>query len=314
MLNKTNLQKDIEQKEFYSAIKYPGPRSTLTYLWAKRIEKYFKKDDKFVFLDAGCGAGNDVCAILSIFKNSKAFGVDQSNESLKILKNRAKKMNVSERLNCINQSYLEEFDIKEKADISFAIGTIGHSSNPDLALKNILKNTKKNGYVALMLYSDQGTYEKNKLISALNLLNPDSPDEFLNYIYSYEKKYPKFLHQSLFKTFLNLRNFISHYIKRFIMHKSYGYLESLPKDTLYKDTYITKIEKSFSFEELLSLVENNNLEIIDFFSHGKIDINKIPNKWRSKWKNLNMINKAKISSLINPNPTSWSIIAKRINF
>ncbi len=223
-------------------------------------------------------------------------------------------MNFSERLNCINQSYLEEFDIKEKADISFAIGTIGHSSNPDLALKNILKNTKKNGYVALMLYSDHGTYEKNKLISALNLLNPDSPEEFLNYIYSYEKKYPKFLHQSLSKTLLDFKNFISHYIRRISMNKSYGYLESLPKDILYKDTYITKIEKSFSFDELLSLVEKNNLEILDFFSHGKIDIKKIPSKWRSKWKNLNMINKAKISSLINPNPTSWSIITKRINF
>ena len=61
------------------------------------------------------------------------------------------------------------------------------------------------------------------------------------------------------------------------MNKSYGYLESLPKDVLYKDTYITKIEQSFSLENLLTLVEKNNLEILDFFSHGKIDINKIPN-------------------------------------
>ncbi len=305
--------KDLEQKKFYSEIKYPGPRATLTYLWAKRISKYFKKNDNFTILDAGCGSGNDICAILDYYQSSFAYGVDQSKPSLEILKKKSRLLNFENRLKCINQSYLEDFKINEKADISLAIGTIGHSSDPDLALKNIIKNTKENGYIGLMLYSDFGTYEKNKLIDAINILNPLNDDDFLDYVYSYEKKYPKIYYQTLNKNLTRIKNLISHYARRIFRNKSYGYLASLPKETVYKDAYITKIEKSFTFDELLNLVERNNLEIIDFYSLGNINKKNIPSKWIKNWQKISFIEKAKISSLINNNPSSWSIMTKRKN-
>lgn len=302
--------KDLKQKQFYSDIKYPGPRSTLTYLWAKRISKYFKKNDKFIFLDAGCGSGNDICAILDYFESCYAVGVDQSKPSLDVLLNRSKIMKFNDRLTCLNQSYLDDFQLEEKADISIAIGTIGHSSNPDLALKNIIKNTKKNGLIGLMLYSEFGTYNKNKLIDAINILKPKDDVEFLEYVYSFEKKYPRFLYEPLNKNLIRIRDYISHYLRRLFKNKSYGYLASLPKDIIYKDAYLTKIEKSFNFEEVLDLIDKNNLEILEFYSLGKINKNKIPFKWIKKWNDLSFLEKARISSLINNNPSSWSIMTK----
>ncbi len=304
-------QKDIDQKKFYSELKYPGPRSSLTYLWAKRMSKYFKSNQEFTILDAGCGSGNDLCAILDYFKNCKGIGIDQSKPSLDMLKKRSDIMRLSNRLKIVNQSYLEDFTIEDKADIAIAIGTIGHSSNPDLALKNILKNIKKGGLVGLMLYSDFGTYEKNKIIDAINILSPKSDDEFLKLVYSFEEKYPKYYYQSIHKNITRVKNFISHYIRRLFRNKSYGYLASLPKDTIYKDAYITKIEKSFSFEDIENLLESNNLEIIEFYSLGKINKKDIPKKWIEKWENLSYLDKAKVSSLINFNPTSWSVMTRK---
>ena len=305
--------KDLEQKEFYSEIKYPGQRSTFSYLWAKRISKYFNKNEKFIVLDAGCGSGNHICAILDYFKNSIAIGVDQSKPSLEILKRKSRIMKFENRINCLNQSYLDEFKLDEKADISLAIGTIGHSSDPDLALKNIVKNTKKNGLIGLMLYSEFGTYNKNKLIEAINMLNPNNDNDFLDYVHSFEKKFPKILYEPLNKNLIKLRDYFSHYLRRFFKNKSYGYLASLPKEIFYKDTYLTKIEKSFSFDNLIKLIENNNLEIIEFYSLGKINRKKIPLKWLKSWETLSFLDKAKISSLINNNPSSWSILTRLKN-
>ena len=306
-------QEDIKQKKFYSEIKYPGPNSTLTYLWASRISKYYNKDKAFTLLDAGCGSGNDICAFLDYYKNCNAIGVDQSLPSLEILKERCQNMGFNNRFKSINQSYLEEFKLNNKADISIAIGTIGHSSNADLALKNIIKNTKEGGMIGLMLYSTFGTYEKNKLIEAINILKPKNDEEFMDYVYDFEKQYPHLLYKPLNTIIINLKNYISHYLRRIFKNKTYGYLESLPADTVYKDAYITKIEKSFTLDEVIELTKNNKLEILEFYSLGDINIKKIPKKWKRQWEKLSFIDKARISSLINFKPTSWSILTKRIN-
>ena len=307
MLNK----KDLDQKKFYSELKYPGPRSTLTYLWSKRISKYFNLNDDFTILDAGCGSGNDLCAILDNYKNCKAIGIDQSRPSLDMLKERSRLMKIDDRLKIINQSYLEDFILDEKVNIALAIGTIGHSSDPYLALKNIVSNVKENGYIGLMLYSEFGTYEKNKIIDAINILEPKDDDEFMEYVYSYEKKYPKFLYSSVYKNIIRMKDYISHYLRRLFKNKSYGYLSSLPKDTIYRDAYITKIEKSFSLDDIEDLLNKNNLEIIEFYSLGSINKKNIPRLWIKKWEKLSFINKAKVAALINHNPSSWSILTRK---
>ena len=42
------------------------------------MSKYFKSNQEFTILDAGCGSGNDLCAILDYFKIAKGIGIDQS--------------------------------------------------------------------------------------------------------------------------------------------------------------------------------------------------------------------------------------------
>ena len=90
----TDNSKDLEQKSFYSEIKYPGPRSTLTYLWAKRILKYFNKEEVFTLLDAGCGIGANIFYYSKKHPNAKFVGINYLKKRIKYAKNLNKNPNV----------------------------------------------------------------------------------------------------------------------------------------------------------------------------------------------------------------------------
>ena len=308
------MSNNLEAKltsDFYTKLKYPGPNALITYVWAKRLKPYLK-NKKFTFLDAGCGSGRHTAGMLELYPNSKAICLDFSKSSIELAKELFKQKGYLNRVKFINQSFLSEIKIENKVDLGLAIGTIHHTPNPLKALKNISKTLKPGGILGLMVYSDRSSqrrYEIKKVIELLGLNKTLKVAE--QAIVDYELKYDRFLDKSLRTIIRDIRNLLSHKIKVIMRIKSHGYEKSLLKSIIVADSYLTPIDVSFNTQDIKKLLEKNNLEILELLSLGRIDEKVLPRSWIKPWKKLDFWNKVQIMEIINPSPTSWSLICRK---
>lgn len=310
------MNNNLEAKltaDFYSKLKYPGPNALTTYLWANYLKPYLK-NKKFTFIDAGCGSGRHTAGMLDLYPNSKAICLDVSKNSLELAKELFKQKGHLNRVKFINQSFLNEIRLKNQVDLGLAIGTIHHTPNPSKALKNITKTLKPGGILGLMVYSDKSSQRRYEIKKAIKLLSLNKTLKNAEQaIVDYELKYEGFMDKNLRTIIRDIRNFLSHRIKVIMKIKSHGYLKDLSKSILVADTYLAPIDVSFDTQGIKKLLEKSNLEIIEFISRERMmDEKMLPRSWLKPWKKLDFWNKVQIMEIINPSPTSWSLICRKI--
>ena len=170
--------KNLEQKNkkfFNNIAKYYG--KGIFKNWNRKIERKaietasIKKNSKI--LDVGCGTGNLLYLFQEQGKNLKLYGIDISNEMLKIAKARLTKQ-TNLRLKPI-----EKINFKSNYfDYVFSVDTFHHYSNYDLAMKNIYRVLKKKG--KLIIADFNFGFIGNKIFHAIEPGNNKmySKDEF----------------------------------------------------------------------------------------------------------------------------------------
>ena len=80
---------------------------------------------------------------------------------------------------------------------------------------------------------------------------------------------------------------------------------------MISDSYLAPIDVSFDTLGLKKLIEEANLEVIEFLSLGRMDKTLLPKSWIKPWDNLKFWQKVQVMEIVDPTPTSWSIICRK---
>jgi len=96
-------------------------------MWRKKLAKKIPEKGKFSILDLCCGSGSQSIAILKHSKQAKCIGIDLSENLLKIAENKAKKLNLKERLTFLKGDVVDmpfEDETFDYATVSFGIRNV----------------------------------------------------------------------------------------------------------------------------------------------------------------------------------------------
>ncbi len=123
----------------------------------------FKKYSNKKVLEIGCGIGTD--AIMFAKEGCEYYGIELSNESLNITKERFKLYNLEGQFFNINAEDMSIFK-DNYFDLVYSFGVIHHTENPEKVIDEIHRILKPEGEAKIMLYSKDSW--KNMMIN-LNL-------------------------------------------------------------------------------------------------------------------------------------------------
>jgi|SRR3989344_1863408 len=111
----------------------------------KKIFKHIKIKDNSKILDAGCGTGNLLVNLNKKAKNLRLYGIDISEEMLKVAK---RKLENKVKLQLMP---VEKIKFKENSfDYVFSTETFHHFSNSKKAIGNFYKILKRNGKLIVL--------------------------------------------------------------------------------------------------------------------------------------------------------------------
>lgn len=112
----------------------------------------FKNCNNLKILEIGCGIGT--AAVNFIRNGARYIGIELSDESLKLTKQRLNVYDLSCELYNLNAEEDLSFLGLETFDLIYSFGVIHHSPNPEKIIENCYKLLKHEGKLKIMLYAE----------------------------------------------------------------------------------------------------------------------------------------------------------------
>ena len=301
------MDAQAEVAEFYALLRYPGPDALITYLWPNRVSA-FVPDKPFTFLDAGCGAGRHTAGMLDRYPQARGYCIDLSQPSLDAAVALLETKGFADRATLWKASYLDPIQVPAPVDIALAIGTIHHCPDPARALTNIAATVKPGGHVACMVYGTRGHRRRYEIKEALGMLTADAREvEKLHRTFS--RKYMSILDITPRVLWRKTRDRASHALNRLLGRKRYGYWVEQRTGIFLRDAMMNPIDVAFETDGVRRLVEAAGLEVVAMLGVGRHDPDLLPEGW--SWDHLDFWQKTRLSELLDPDPKSWSFIARK---
>lgn len=231
------MKPDNAVKAFYNKFPYPAydiksikdlKKLTFQNKLFKITKRYLKKGK---VLDAGCGTGE--LALLFASCGFKSFGIDNSEESLKIARNTSRQLLLPATFKIMD--VLNVKFPKNSFDAVIANGVLHHTNDPNLGFKNLLKITKPGGIILVVVYNKLGSTPRKLLGKAARLLGGNSIDTQI-----------KWLKKSLPKRYKNKPN------------------------SVIADAFLNPYETAFGISEILNWFKEDNVRHIDSFPSIKL--------------------------------------------
>jgi len=155
--------KEIEIKEFYDTVTFPGLYSASEvidhgdYLIYERYLKFIEENDIKTILDVGCGSGYITNVIAFHFPNIKIVALDFSDTI-----EHGKKISKELGLKNIIWKQISFFDFKSKTfDLVLSNGSIHHMPEFEVAVKKLKDLSHK--YIMVGLYNKYGKWMQRKI-------------------------------------------------------------------------------------------------------------------------------------------------------
>ena len=207
--------------------------------------EYFKGK---IVLDAGCGIGRNSFWPLK-YEAKHVIAFDYEGTTVHVAK-----ANLINFKNCdVQQASIYDFECNFTGDFDFvqSIGVIHHLDNPNLALDNLVRQTKRGGMVLIWLYAREGNENLLRLLLPIRKLSKLLPMPILNLI-SYLMTIPFYI----FLKFFPIKHEYYYNAKEF----SLQHLRSIILDQL-----LPRIAKYYSKEEALNLLRTAKLVDIEIY-------------------------------------------------
>ena len=168
----------------------------------------FSNCNNLKVLEIGCGIGT--AAVNFIRSGANYTGIELSDESLKLTKQRFNVYSLSGELYNINAEEDISFLGLNSFDLIYSFGVIHHSPNPEKIIGNVYKLLKPNGVFKLMLYAENSW--KKMLIDKEEEQYEAQNNCPLAYTYTNEQVY------KLLENFRNINIFQTHIFPYKIEH------------------------------------------------------------------------------------------------
>jgi len=301
---------DDRVRDFYAALRYPGPDALITTVWAERLRPVLG-DAPFRFLDAGCGSGRHAAGLLKTFPGARGVGFDVSEPSLDEARALADATGAGERVEFARASFLEPLPFEPGFDVALVAGTIHHCTDPTGALRNIAATIRPGGYVAGMVYSARSSRRRYEIKEMLAMLSRDGSLDELRALYAaYAARYESILDRTPRETARRLRKTASRW-RHWLMGRShrFGYLRGAATgDAFLADAFASPVDRAFESTELRAMFDAAGLSLERMYGLGRPDPGLLPAAWRDRWESLDLWDKVRLSELVDPVPTSFSFL------
>lgn len=222
--------------KFYS--QYPFPNITLnkkTDIYGTLIyrliygltRRYLSAETskKIKILDVGCGTGE---LDLGLASNKRdILAIDNNKKSIEIAQKRAKRFKL--KINFKHFDFVKNSLPKNHFDYIFSIGVLHHTANPEENFSKLVKSLKAGGYITIGIYNPFGSFKVRLKRGILKLLAGNN----------FEKK-------------------IEIYRKLF-----YRRPLTIDEEIAVADAFANPYRRYYTFEQLLSWFEKNNIEYLD---------------------------------------------------
>lgn len=121
------------------------------------IVKSHFREGEFTLLDLGCGTGQLVSELSSLYTDSKFFSIDKSNEMISY----ASKNNIGEYICCnIDDCDLAKYIPKQSIDIIVCCHSFPYYTKKSLVLSKLKEVLKPNGIIIFVQASINNLYDK----------------------------------------------------------------------------------------------------------------------------------------------------------
>ena len=159
-----------------------------------------------------------------------------------------------------------------------------------------------------MVYGMRGHRRRYEIKEAIAMLAGDLTETEALYR-SYQAKYNSLLDTTPRKLIRNARDRVSHVVNRRLRRKRHGYRTEQQTSVFILDAVTSPIDVAFDTAGLRALVEAAGLDIVAMFGVGRHDTTLLPKGWN--WDRLDFWQKTRLSELLDPDPKSWSFIARK---
>merc|ERR1711916_14102 len=144
--NIRHSKKEFLSKEYFDEVEKKR------YFVESHIPKFcdFAKYKGKKILEIGCGIGTD--AVMFAKEGCDYYGLELSDESLKITKERFKVFNLDGKFFSLNSENMSIFE-DNKFDLVYSFGVIHHTESPEIVLDEVYRILKPGGEAKIMLYA-----------------------------------------------------------------------------------------------------------------------------------------------------------------
>ena len=273
--------------------------SGMDLLWEKIFpEKEY--DENIDVLIAGCGTNQAVYHAMK-FPNSKNYAIDVSQASLNHIKKMIRKFDIKNLE--VEKKDINDLDGSEKFGYIVSTGVIHHTKNPQESLNKLVRLTKNDGALFIMVYAiylRQGIYYLQDAFKYLGL----KPTK---------------------RGVQSIRSLISQLPKD---HYAFNYIKAIEntagtKDLSFEagviDTFLNARDQAFDIYKLKQLIEKSGAffqcwQDNYYYYRDLLDFSKNPHI-RNHYENLGPWEKADFTQKINPNSGRFSfVLRKNISF
>lgn len=306
-------------KNFYESNPYPGLEEKLISDKNIKLSKIFKKPGKILF--PGCGTGHGIVAMAKIRPDLEYYAIDLSKPSLSIASQLAEKHKV--KINFKQGNYMNKLPWQLKFQYITLQGTLHHTADPKIALKNLVEYLNDDGLIHVNLYGKKFHNRRFEIIEMLNILMQGEENDLLDERFKLFKSFYEKKHRKKIKDILldfSLRTIWHSYLKLYkvLVHKINNTSPPVAWNTNFKilnqlwiDQFNNPNEKTYDILDTKELLEYANLKVVEMMSLGKVEIDILPSEWKERFKNLSQWNQFRIMELYLEKTPSVNLVAKK---
>lgn len=249
--NIKHSKKEFLSKEYFDEVEKKR------YFVESHIPKFcdFAKYKGRKILEIGCGIGTD--AVMFAKEGCDYYGLELSDESLKITKERFKVFNLDGKFFSLNSENMSIFE-DNTFDLVYSFGVIHHTESPEIVLDEVYRILKPGGEAKIMLYA-KDSWKKMMIDNGLDQYEAQSGCP-IAFTYSKDEIF------ELFNKFSNIRIDQEHIFPYKIPeyknneYKFVDYFESMPKDIFTNLKKILGWHLDITCTKNINILNANSLE------------------------------------------------------